>query len=97
MTLNEAKLYLRLEEDYLEEDDLLSALIVFSEEYIKNATGKTSEFFSENELYKLAQKMIISHIYDNRLPVVVGSITKKLEFSLRSILIQLQYSYEEEV
>lgn len=58
LDLTQIKIYLRLEGDYSEEDELLSSLLIFSQEYIKNATGKTVEVFGENPIYQLAQKNV---------------------------------------
>lgn len=96
LDLTQIKIYLRLEEDYSEEDELLSSLLIFSQEYIKNATGKTVEGFGANPIYQLAQKMLVGHIYENRLPTndTERKISKEVRFSLDSILSQIQYAYE---
>ena len=47
----------------------------------------------ENDLYKLAIKMLVLHWYENR--EVIGE-AKKLAFSLDNIITQLQYCYEVE-
>lgn len=85
--LNEIKLYLRIDGE--EEDALLSSLIIAANEYIKNATRPDVD--ETSELYKTAVKLLISHWYENRGAVLIGSISKSLEFGLQSILIQLSH------
>jgi uncharacterized phage protein (predicted DNA packaging) len=85
--LEEVKPFLRIDGD--EEDNVISPLILAAEAYIKIATRPDVD--TSNELYKIAVKLLISHWYENREAVVVGSISKSLEFSLQSILIQLSH------
>ena len=47
----------------------------------------------ENDLYKLAIKMLVLHWYENR--EVIGN-ANKLSFSLDNIITQLKYCYEVE-
>lgn len=85
LKLEEAKEYLRV--DGNEEDMLITSLITAAEQYIKNSTSKDVNL--NDELAKLAARILIAHWYENREPV---GKTGKLSFSLQSILIQLQYS-----
>ncbi|MDD0821560.1 head-tail connector protein [Bacillus cereus] len=85
LTLEEAKKYLRVDGD--EEDDLITSFVIAAEQYIKNSTSKNVNL--NDELAKLAARILIAHWYENREPV---GKTGKLSFSLQSILIQLQYS-----
>ncbi len=82
MELEEIKLYLRV--DYDEEDELLLGLQKASEEYLYNA-GCIKNY--DNNLYKIAVKMLISHWYENR--CITGNLGN-LEFSLNSIIVQLR-------
>ncbi|QEK13722.1 phage gp6-like head-tail connector protein (plasmid) [Crassaminicella thermophila] len=91
MELTEIKEFLRLEQDYTEEDIFLNSLLVAAKEYIKNATGL--DYDDTNELYKLAIKILVTHWYENR-EAISEKKTDKIAFSLNSILIQLQYCYE---
>lgn len=85
LTLPEIKLYLRI--DHIEDDEFIKILKQASETYLFNAGIKKSY---ENALYKLAILLLISNSYENRTPVLVGSISKAIEFSLQSIITQLQ-------
>lgn len=86
MGLDEIKLYLRIDTD--DEDELLSSLQLSAEEYLLNA-GIEKDY--EKQLYKLAVKLLISNWYENRNPILTGSISKKLEYSLQHIIAQLIY------
>ena len=86
LNLYEAKEFLRIEEDFIDDDSLIISLITAAEKYVCNATGKT--FDENNELAKLCIKMLVSHWFCNR--EVVGK-ADKLAYSLNSILFQLQY------
>ena len=86
MELGEIKLFLRV--DGTDEDDLISGLQRAAEIYLTN-TGVTQDY--NNELYKIAIKLLIKHWYDNR-ETFVDFKTTKLDFSLESIIFSLKYS-----
>ena len=90
MELEELKLYLRV--DGTDDDTLISGLQLAGEEYLTNA-GITKDY--TKELYKLAVRLLVGHWYDNRIAVNVGSISKNLEYSLSSIILQLKYTQVE--
>lgn len=85
MTLDELKLYLRIDGTF--EDVLLTSLQMAAEEYLKSA-GVLVNY--ENRLYHLCVMLLVNHWYSNREGVVIGTITKEMEFSLRAIIQQLQ-------
>lgn len=85
MTLDELKLYLRIDGTF--EDVLLTSLQMAAEEYLKSA-GVLVNY--ENRLYCLCVMLLVNHWYSNREGVVIGTITKEMEFSLRAIIQQLQ-------
>ena len=87
--LEKIKEYLKI--DGNDEDITIQTLITSAELYLKNA-GVIEDY--QNELYDLAIKMLVLHWYENRESVLVGSISKKLEFSLSNIITQLTYCYE---
>jgi uncharacterized phage protein (predicted DNA packaging) len=88
--LEEVKGFLRI--DGNDEDLFLTSLILASMEYLKNATGISVD--ETNELHKLAVNLMVSHSYENRLPIGEGD---KLAFSLESIITQMKYCYTEGV
>lgn len=91
VTLDEIKQFLRLEQDYTDEDILLTALRDTAEEYLKNATGQT--FDNTNPLAKLFVQVLIVDWYENRSFMVEGKTSDKVRFTIQSILAQLKYSY----
>lgn len=86
--LAEVKLYLRVDGNF--EDELISSLIAAAEAYIKSASGKTrtadGKPLADNELYKTAVKMLVSHWYDNRGTEYVGKTVSKIGNSFNLIL-----------
>jgi uncharacterized phage protein (predicted DNA packaging) len=90
ITIDEAKLWCRIEPEVTEEDALLHALINAAEQYLYNATGVT--FDSTNELAKLFCMVLVTDWYENR--ELVGKASEAVRYTLQSILAQLQYCYE---
>lgn len=90
MDIEEIKSYLRV--DDTDDDDLIQELQTAAEEYMANA-GVAKEY--DRAVYKFAIKLLVSHWYDNRGPVNVGSISKSLEYSLASLPAQLKYTQTE--
>lgn len=84
--LQAVKDFLRI--DGTAEDISLGSLILASKMYIKNATGVIVD--ETNDLHKLAISLLVSHSYENRLPV---GQNEKLAFSLDSILTQMKYCF----
>ncbi|MCU5977961.1 head-tail connector protein [Clostridioides difficile] len=88
--LEEIKLYLRLDS----EDDnnwIEKTLIPAINTYFKNA-GINIDAVKNEELYKLAVEMMACHWYENR--GIIGD-TKGIDFGLKTIMLQLQFCYEE--
>lgn len=89
MTIEETKEFLRI--DGNDEDLLIQSLLTAAESYLTNA-GVT---VTTGALYDLAVKLLVSHWYENREAVLIGNISKTIEFSLSTILTQLKYCYPE--
>lgn len=87
MELSEIKLYCHIEDD-IEDTEVLD-MQKAAEEYLLNA-GISLNY--EDFRYKLAVKMLISHWYENRGALIIGSISKDMEHGLDSLLTQLQLS-----
>lgn len=86
MTLEEVKKYLRI--DYEEDDDILSDLIIVSEEYIDSCVG--SAYKSDEKAIKLAnllQKKLIADMFENR-GTEISNSTKR-DIMVTSILDKL--------
>ncbi|WP_333860796.1 head-tail connector protein [Clostridium sp.] len=86
LNLGEAKKYLRV--DYEDEDEDIQSLLDAAEKYLINAGCILNE---NDEIAKLAIKMLINEWYENRGPVLIGSISKKLEYGLQALIAQLKY------
>ena len=92
ITLKETKEYLRVDGD--EDDSLIESLINASEEYLKNATGKT--FDNTNHLARLFCLVLVVDWYENR-GLTVGKVGEKIRPVIDSMLAQLNYCYPEEM
>ena len=86
MDLEEVKQYLKV--DYEEEDDLISSLVGAAHKYLVNAGISKDSIDNNQELYKLAMKLLIAHWYEKR--EITGK-AEQLAFSLSAILMQLRY------
>lgn len=77
MTLEEIKKYLRV--DYEDDDDILSELLVVSEEYINSCVGtgyKSDE--KAIKLFNLLQKKLIYDMYEKRGTEIANSTKKDI-------------------
>lgn len=84
MDISGVKEYLRLEVD--EDDRIVQSLLDSAVLFLENAGVPRQE---ENELYRLALRMLASHWYENR--EVIGKNTN-LSYGLESIIHQLRLS-----
>lgn len=96
VTLDELKLYLRLDATDTTEDSLLTSLNATAEEYLKNATGFT---FSTDvpEMAKMIIKLLVAHWYENREVVSSSYNNEKVHFTVESLINQLTYTHEETI
>ena len=90
ITLDEAKEYLRVDGD--EDNTLIETLIKASEEYLKNATGRS--FDTTNNLARLFCLLLVVDWYENR-GLTAGKVGDKIRPVIDSMLAQLNYCYEE--
>lgn len=74
----------------LKTDEEITDLIDAAKIYLTNAGAIPNE---SNKLYCLAVKILVLHWHDNRGAIIVGTITKEIEYSLQSIINQLKYCY----
>lgn len=86
MDISELKEYLKV--DGTEDDALIKGLQSAAENYLTNA-GCIKDY--NNDLYKLAVMLLVSHWYENRQIEQIGGNINKLSFSLQSIIAQLKY------
>lgn len=93
ITLEEAKVYLKVESNVTDEDELITALISAASEYIQNATGKAD---SGSKIYELCEKILVAHWYENRGVATTANIIE-MPHTVQAMLahIKLSAAYEE--
>lgn len=92
MTLNEVKSWLKV--DFDDDDDFITLLIAAAQEYVTDALGKCDENIARVRLLML---VIISEMYEKRaLTVNSDSTNTKVQYTIRSIINQLQNSEDDE-
>ncbi len=89
LTLSEVKEFLKLEEDFYDEDNYIQLLMTASEAFLYNSTGIT--FGSSNSLAKLYCLVLISDWYDDR--SMIGKASDKIRYTIDCISTQLRYCY----
>ena len=93
LTLEELKPYLRLELDYIEEDNYLQLLIDNAEIYIVDSS-RSIETMGKNSLKKakLLAMVLISDWYENReyTKNLGEKASDKVRYTVKSLLMQLQ-------
>lgn len=97
LSLNEVKKWLRLELDYLEEDDILQLLLDNAEGYLYNSIDNFELILNENNTRfinkcKLIMMVLVTDWYENR--DFTGKPSEKVRYTIQSIIAQLQYCYE---
>ncbi|ERH55251.1 hypothetical protein CHR37_06375 [Bacillus velezensis] len=83
--LKEAKKYLNLEDDWSEDDEILTFFIEAAKQYVQKQIDV--DFDETNALHRLAVYLNVAHQYSNREPT--GEKKQALEFSLKSIINQI--------
>lgn len=98
ITLEEVKEYARIDID--EDNQLIETFIMAAKQYLMNATGKDyPELDKEGnrpkyELEKIYLKLLVSHWYEHRSPVITKSskfeVGEEFGYMTRSLMLQLQ-------
>lgn len=78
--------YLHLEGAEQDDIDLIDSLILVAVEDLADSGIKNKD----TERYAMAIKLMVSNLFEERRPQVVGTITSKLNFSLERIILQLK-------
>ena len=84
VTLEQAKEYLRIDEDLTEDDRLIENLIVAATDYLEQTTGK--KYSADSDLFALAVKMLVTHWYENRSIFSTKTNILELPNSLQAII-----------
>ena len=88
ITLEEAKVYLKVESNVTDEDGLIFALISAASEYIQNATGKAD---NGSDIYNLCEKILVAHWYENRGVATTANIIE-MPHSVQAMLTHIKLS-----
>lgn len=83
------KQFLRVDEHYDYEDELLGHLIATAQEYLRNATGR--EFDKEINIHKQVVLLLVTSWYENR----NTAIAQELDRTLTSMLLQAGLIFDE--
>jgi hypothetical protein len=95
LTMAEITQYLKADH-VIEGDDeymLILSMSAAGEDYFRISTGKVFEDGKAPELVKLGLKMLLTHWYENRGTVVIGTISAEIDFSLKNILFKTKWGY----
>lgn len=85
MTLEEVKLYLRVDEDA--DDTVIEAMMQAAEGYIQSAVG---EYDSGNPRARMLYLLIMQDLYENRVLAVKEADKQRLAHVSGSLILQLQ-------
>ena len=93
LTLYDLKLYLRIDHD--DDDEHLQDFLIAAREYVETATGldlKRAAADPEPIPRRAAQaiRLLVSHWYEIREPVVVGVVPAQVPFSVSRLINQLR-------
>ena len=91
ITLNEAKDHLVIDKDWTDDDNYINGLIDMVETVIENHIHDTfenliSELGAVPKPVIHAMKIMISHFYEVREPIVTGTITAVVPYSMEYLL-----------
>ncbi|WP_019850631.1 head-tail connector protein [Desulfitobacterium sp. PCE1] len=81
--------FLKVEQDFHDEDNIIQLLINASESYLYNATG--IQFDDNYPTARLFCLILVADWYDNR--QMVGKISEKVRYTVESMITQLKYCY----
>lgn len=84
VTLEQAKEYLRIDEDLTEDDELIGSLIEAATDYLEQTTGK--KYSDNSQLFVLAVKMLVAHWYENRSVFSTKTNVNNLPHSIEAII-----------
>lgn len=91
LTLTQVKMWLRVEEEYTEEDALLEMLVINAESYLRDSVDNF-DILLEQPAFKakagLLACMLITDWYEKR--DLTGIVSDKLRYTFQSLILQLQ-------
>lgn len=93
LEMGEVKAWLRLENEYTDEDQIINLLMVNAENYLKRSITDFEIKLADGDFKAsaiLVANMLIVDWYENR--DFGGGLNEKLRHSIRSILLQMELS-----
>ncbi len=90
--LSKIKLFLRIEPEFLLEDELIQGFIDEAGEYCKNAVGYLPD--EDNPIFSKFVMLYVANAYDNR--ELLSNGYEKTSYNYTPLLNQLRYCYEDE-
>lgn len=87
--LEDVKKFIRV--DFDEDDNIIDLLAKAGKIYIKKSTGLEIDLENMDELQYLAVQLLVSHWYENRVPVDEPTVSKEVKFSLDSMFYIFKY------
>lgn len=100
LKMNELKIlknYLRIDDDIVCDDEILTELISASKTYISRSTGK--KFIDDDSVMQMLVKLLVSHWYTNRNAMNGKANAAEIPHTLTTMLnhIEISPSYEGEL
>lgn len=89
VSVDDVKLYLRIDDDITEDDTLIAQLIEAATTYIERVTGK---HYDDSRLYALSVKNLASHWYENRTNYSTKTNVNDLPLTIVSLINHLSLS-----
>ena len=90
MTLEDVKLFLRVDDDA--DDELISEMMLTAEAFVVSAVG---EFNEENPKETLLYKSVVQEQYDHR-ELMQSNARQRMGYVYRSLILQIQLELAEE-
>lgn len=91
VTVADVKLYLRMDEDIDEDDNLLERLLTAAQTFIEQATGRA---YDDSEVYNLAVMNLTAHWYENRTNYSTKTKVNDLPLTINSLIRHLALASE---
>lgn len=94
LTLQEAKLYLRIDESYTEEDTEIEQYIIVADEYLRDGISNYDDKLLNKRFVtkvKMLQKMIVQYFYDERYMIGDNNTGRNFTYPIQSMMKQMEY------
>ncbi len=94
--ISTVKEFLRIEQDYILEDELIQLMIANAEQYILDVVDNFN-YDNDKQMTKakLLVLVLVNDWYENREYMTDGKVTQKVRHTVQSLLLQLQLAGDE--